>query len=122
MQGYQHPVLPRLGQIGHQRGVLRCQESLEHADGVRQDPARLRAAVETEHRGGIGRNGPQERIFGVDRRLPGFVFPIQAAHRPCDACQHQRNRDDRYDSTFPVHASPPAHTAPEYAKLINISE
>ena len=122
VQGNQHAALPCLGQVGHQRGIVRREEGLEHADGVRQDAPRLRAAVETEHRGRVGRDGPQERIFGIDRRLPGLVLPVQAGHRPRDAREHQRDRDDRYDCAFPVHFQPPARTAPDYAKLINISE
>ena len=122
MQGDQHAALPCLGQVGHQCGIVRREEGLEHADGIGQDAPRLCAAVETEHRGRIGRDGPQERILGIDRRLPGLFLPVQAAHRPRDASQHQRDGYDRYDSAFPVHFSLLTHTAPEYAKLINISE
>ena len=103
VQGNQHAALPGLGQVGHQRRIFRRKEGLENADGIRQDALRLRAAVETEHRSRVGRDSPQERVFGIGRCLPGLVLPVEAAHRPRDARQHQRNGDDRYDSAFPVH-------------------
>ena len=98
-----HPRGAGLGQIGHQGRALRSDERLQDSRGVRDGALRLRRTVEAEHRGGVGRNGPQQRILRIVGLLPGFFVPVQPAHGPRDSRQHQRDRDDRYESPFLIH-------------------